>query len=105
MFAKKFKVRITYFGQKYYVIEYAYYRIFPFWKHIYQWIEFRNSDLSTWNPILGNVFEMEEKAKTFKTYSDIQSHYTRENENRALTLKRYEEYQKKYVPYNNKTII
>jgi hypothetical protein len=46
---KKFKVRIVYYTECKYVVQYAYYYFFKFWNGMYEWIGY---PFYTYNPIL-----------------------------------------------------
>lgn len=75
MFEKKYKLRITSFWssgrQKYYYeIEYAYYRFFPFYHTLNEWLKI--GTLSCYNPLLFKSMESAEYfASKMKSYQDI----------------------------------
>ena len=76
LFTKKFRVRVRHYTDKYYVVDYAYYRIFPNWGVILFWFDQGHpGGTECWSEKMFTVKEAEEFAKTLNTFQDIVKYY------------------------------
>lgn len=101
----KFRVRIQYFGNTLYCIQYAYYKRICTWNTILYWSgQHITSSLSGWHTYLFSIENVENFASHFKTIEDINNFYKPYQEEERKFIKRREDYYKKQVPYNSKEI-
>ena len=72
MFNKKFKVRVKYYFQNYYVVQYAYYYVLPIYKNINFWFQQSlTSSTACWSVNLFDCESAEKLAKTFNSIEDV----------------------------------
>ena len=76
MFNKKFKVRVKYYFQNYYVVQYAYYYVLPIYKNINFWFQQSlTSSTACWSVNLFDCESAEKLAKTFNSIEDVNKYY------------------------------
>lgn len=103
MFKKKFKVRVSHFGQGRYSVEYAHYRFIPVWYELCFWFEQTlTGGTECWTTDLFSYQEAEELAKSLKSIDDVKEWYKPDEAKEADFYKRKKEYYKENVPYDTK---
>jgi hypothetical protein len=101
IFRKKFKVRVVYFGDNYYVIQYAYYRFIPIYSNIEKYVTMFKS----WNSVLLPCKDAEEFAEKFNSIEDIKKYYKKYYLEESSVNKSQKIYLEKVKPYESKQII
>jgi hypothetical protein len=106
MFKKKFKVRVNYFGDDYYCIEYSY-GYFTIWLEIEQfiWVDNASRTINGWNPVLKSHESAIHFAKQFKTIEDVNNWYAKQREIESNFERAYKEHKRKTRPFKTKQII
>jgi len=102
--AKKFKVRVSYFGNGKYTVDYCHYYLIPIcWNSINFWFQQSlTGGTECWSTDLFTLKEAESLAKTLKSIEDVNRYYKPLKEDRLDFYKRQKEYYKENVPYKTK---
>lgn len=103
MIKKKFKVRVVYFGEAYYRVQWAEYRIIPRWFTLCFWFEQTlTGGTECWSDKLFNFKDAEKVASSLKSREDVIKFYERDNAREKDFYKRQSEFYGKNVPYKTK---
>jgi hypothetical protein len=103
IFNKKFKVRVNYFAEGRYQVQYAYYRLIPIWHTLCFWFEQTlTGGTECWTDRLMSIDEAEITAKRLKSIDDVREWYKPYEERMKIFYERKAEYYKKAVPYRTK---
>ena len=105
VFSKKFKVRVKYFANCKYTVDYAHYRLIPIWRSLSFWFEQGHpGGTECWTTDLFKVGEAERIAKTLNSVDDVNKFY----ESRIKKEKKWRENEKEYLkrntPYQSRQI-
>lgn len=105
MFRKNFKVRVAYFAECRYTVEWACYRFIPIWHTINIWYDFGfTSGLEGFSPKLFYIQDAEIFALRLNSIDDIDRYYKHQRELKSLFLANKREYYRNNAPYKSKII-
>jgi hypothetical protein len=100
---KKFKVKVTYFGDGRYQVKYAHYRFIPTYHTLCFWFEQTlTGGTECWSDRLMRIEEAERVAESLKSINDVREWYKPYKKEEISFYKRQAEYYKKNVPYSSK---
>jgi hypothetical protein len=93
LFQKKFKVRVNYFAEDKYTVDWANYRFFPIWYSLCFWFEQTlTGGTECWSTNLFQIKDAEKLANTLKSRADIRRYYEPEENKEKDFYKRQNEY-------------
>ena len=93
---KKFEVKVTYFSEDKYKVQFAHYRIIRIWHTLCFWFESgAPSSFDGWSTSLFSIDEAEKLAKSINSINDIENYYKKEREKEKGYSKRRNEFYKK----------
>lgn len=99
-----FRVRIAYYHQEYYQIEYSEFEYLPVWKSLDEFIGIDFAlDLYSWQPQLFKVDEAQEIAQTL-TLDKVNEIHAEENKKMSKWFADKKLWESKNTPYNSKII-
>lgn len=103
MFKKKFKIRVNYFAEDQYTVQYAHYYFIPVYHSLCFWFEQSlTGGTECWSTHLLDYKSAEELAKSLKSIEDVRKWYEKDEERERDFYRRKDEYYKKNVPYHTK---
>lgn len=108
MFEKKFSLRVKHFLRQNYCIEYSEHRFRPNWHILNQWLYLEGTpsfERQDWNPILLPYEEAIQFAQQFKSMTDIEEHYQKQEIIRVNQLKLHADWRAKNLPVDIVTIL
>ena len=103
MFNKKFKVRVKYYADGYYMVQFAHYYFIPIYHSLCFWFELTlTSNTEGWSLRLMDFKSAENLAKSLKSIECVRKWYEKDESNKADFYRRKKEYYAKNVPYDTK---
>lgn len=103
MFRKKFRVRVKYFAEDLYVVQFTNHRFIPQYQSLCFWFEQSlTNNTETWSELLMDNISAENLAKTIKSIDDVKRFYEKDEAKEKDFYKRKKEHYNKNVPYRIK---
>ena len=102
IFKRKFKVKVSYFGEGKYTVKYSQHRIIPKWKELCFWYSTTPTGMYGWSTDLFYIDEAEEIAKSLKSIEDVKAFHAKDYPKRDAFFKKYNEFWSNKVPYKSK---
>ena len=106
MFDKKFRKRVCFFGQDYYIVQFAWYRIIPIWHTLNFWFEQSLiGGTECWSTKLYKYNDAINTAKSLHSIEDINNYYVPYKNMEKMFYNAKKEYYAKNVPVKKQEII
>ena len=103
---KHFRKRVSNFSEDYYVVQYAYYNIFPIWHTLNFWFEQTLlGGTEGWTTNLWGYKEAVSVAESLKSIEDVKAYYAPMEERERVFYRNKQAYLKERVPYMQKEIL